>query len=224
MIRCNSENRRGHRPLAAAPPPGARPRGPWSAWQDEDLLVEYTREGTGEAFAELVHRYQRPLYTHLHKYLRDSGQVEDAFQATFLAVHLRRGEFDPRRRFRPWVYCIATTRAIDMFRRNRRHRRFSPDAWQAGHDPAAERQTLDDLPDARVQPPLTQLETTENGQRLRRVVDSLPARLRDVIVQVMLRGVAYQEAADLLKIPLGTVKSRLHEALLRLRKAPLATA
>ena len=67
------------------------------------------------------------------------------------------------------------------------------------------------------------METTEDRERLRRLVDSLPARLRDVLVLIMLRGCAYQEAADTLGIPLGTVKSRLHEALLRLRKTPVVT-
>jgi RNA polymerase sigma-70 factor (ECF subfamily) len=219
-----SESRRRHRTRTAGLPPAAREKSPWSAWQDEDLLVEYRREGTGEAFEELVHRYRRQLHVHLRRYLGDAGLVEDAFQATFLAVHLRRGEFDPQRRFRPWVYCIATTRAIDLSRRNRRHQRGGLDAWRHGHSPSAEGWFLEDLPDVRARPPWEQLQATENRQRLSRVVDSLPPRLSEVIVLVMLRGLAYQQAADALGIPLGTVKSRLHEALLRLRKTPLVTA
>lgn len=224
MTQCISDGHRGNRTRTAKLPRGAREKGPWSAWQDEDLLVEYTRKGTGEAFEELVHRYQRQLYTHLRRYLGDSGLVEDAFQATFLTVHLRRGEFDPRRRFQPWVYRIATTRAIDLFRRNRRHGGGSFDAWRRGHGPSAERRPLEDLPDARAVPPLEQLETTENRQRLRRLVDSLSARLRDVLVLIMYRGLAYQEAADMLGIPLGTVKSRLNQARLHLRRTVVAAA
>jgi RNA polymerase sigma-70 factor (ECF subfamily) len=68
------------------------------------------------------------------------------------------------------------------------------------------------------------LETTEDRQKLRRQVDSLPARLREVLVLVLLRGLAYQEAADMLGIPLGTVKSRLNQARLHLRRTVVAAA
>jgi RNA polymerase sigma-70 factor (ECF subfamily) len=218
MAPCLSEAGRGHHTCGAKRPLGARRESPWSTWPDEDLLVEYTRKETREAFEEIVQRYERPLYSYLRRYLGDTGLAEDAFQATFLAVHLRRREFDPRRRFRPWVYRIATTRAIDLFRHNRRHSRISLDAWRRGHDPGADGQPLDDLPDVRALPPSDRLEATEDRQRLRRLVDSLPARLRDVLVLTTQRGLAYQEAADTLGIPLGTVKSRLNQARLHLKK------
>jgi RNA polymerase sigma-70 factor (ECF subfamily) len=208
---------------AAWPPHDAREEGPWSAWRDEDLLLEYTRKGSGDAFAELVHRYQRPLYIHLRRYLGDAGLVEDALQATFLAVHLRRGQFDPRRRFRPWVYCIATTRAIDLYRRNRQPGGHSPGARRQGRSADAKGWSLEDLPDARAVPPLEQLEAGEDRQKLWRVVDALPPHLREVLVLIVFRGAAYQEAADTLEIPLGTVKSRMHEALRRLRETPRTT-
>jgi RNA polymerase sigma-70 factor (ECF subfamily) len=197
---------------------------PWLTWQDEDLLVEYARKGTHEAFEELVHRYERRLYTYLRRYLNDAGLAEDAFQATFLAVHLHRHEFDPQRRFRPWVYRIATTRAIDLLRRDRRHRLVSLDARRQGHDLTDDDQPLHDLLDEQALPPSHKLETSEKHQRLRLLVDSLPVRLRGVLDLVMFRGLAYQEAAKALGIPLGTVKSRLHNAILHLRKTLAAAA
>jgi len=224
MTRCRSEAGRGHPACGAKLPLAAGREPPWSKRPDEDLLVEYTRKGTRQAFEELVRRYERPLYSYLRRYLGDNGLAEDAFQATFLTVHLRRHEFDPRRQFRPWVYRIARTRAIDLFRQNRRHGRLILDARSRGHDPRADGRPLEDLPDVRALSPSDRLETSEDRERLRRLVDSLPARLRGVLVLVMLHGAAYQEAADTLGIPLGTVKSRLHEALLRLRKTPVAAA
>jgi RNA polymerase sigma-70 factor, ECF subfamily len=223
MTPCLSEAGSGHPPCGGMLPLGARRESPWSTWPDEELLVEYARKETREAFEELVHRYERPLYGHLRRYLGDSGLAEDAFQATFLAVHLRRHEFDPRRQFRPWVYRIATTRAIDLYRHNRRGSRLILDARRRGDDPGAQGRPLEDLPDARAPSPSDRLETREDRERLKRLVDSLPARLRGVLVLIALRGLAYQQAADALGIPMGTVKSRLHEALLRLRKTPLAT-
>jgi len=224
MAPCLSETGRGRHTCGAKRPLGTRRENPWSTWPDEDLLVEYTRKESREAFEELVHRYERPLYSYLCRYLGDTGLAEDAFQATFLAVHLRRRQFDPRRRFRPWVYRIATTRAIDLFRKNRRHSRIGLDAWRRGHDPGADGQPLEDLPDVRALPPSDRLEATEDRQKLRRLVDSLPARLRDVVVLTTQRGLACQEAADTLGIPVGTVKSRLNHARLHLRKTIVATA
>jgi RNA polymerase sigma-70 factor (ECF subfamily) len=204
------------RTSAAALPHGAGRQTRWSLRRDEDLLLEYARKETREPFEELVRRYERPLYAYLRRYLHDASLAEDAFQATFLEVHLRRHEFDPQRRFRPWVYRIATTRAIDLFRQRRRQCRVSLEGWPRNGADEEHGRPLEDLPDARALPPWAHLETSEDQQRLRLWIAALPARLRDVLVLILLRGLAYQEAADALGVPLGTVKSRLHEARLDL--------
>ena len=220
------ESKVGHgcRPSAAGLACGARHDIRWSTRPDEELLAEHARQGRREAFEELVHRYERPLYAYLCKYLRNASLAEDAFQAAWLEVHLRRREFDPRRRFRPWLYRIATTRAIDLFRRHRRHERNRVAARRWGEPGQEDGQFLEDLPDARASAPWAQLETAEDQVRLRSLIASLPARLRDVLVLILVRGLAYQEAADALGVPLGTVKSRLHEARLDLQKLRLVTS
>ena len=76
-------------------------------------------------FTELVSRYQRELYNYLRRFLADATLAEDVFQATFLQVHVKRDAFEQGRKFRPWLYTIATNQAIDAQRRNRRHRRLS---------------------------------------------------------------------------------------------------
>src|SRR4030067_475812 len=94
---------------------------------DELLLVQDRQTGDRELFAELVHRYERELFNYLRRYLGDTGMAEDAFQATFLQVHLKCEQFEAGRRFRPWLYTIATNQAIDAQRRNKRHRMVSLD-------------------------------------------------------------------------------------------------
>ncbi len=205
---------------AGSLPHGAGKESFWSTWSDEDLLVEYVRKATREAFEELVHRYERPLYNYLYRYLGDAGLAEDTFQATFLDVFLHCREFDPSRRFRPWVYCIANLRAIDLLRRNRRHKLVSLDA--RGTSGADDQPT--DLPDAKARTPLEELETSEIRQRFGQLIDSLPTRLRNVLVLVMLGGLQYHEAAEALGIPIGTVKSRIHSAVFRLRRILAAPA
>ena len=101
---CESRPRRHAGRRTAAPREKTKP---WSNCSDEDLLREYTQKATREAFEELVHRYERPLYSYLHGILGDANLAEDAFQAAFLEVYLHCRQFDPARRFRPWVYRIA---------------------------------------------------------------------------------------------------------------------
>ena len=91
-----------------------------SETSDEALLLRYRDTGDSEAFVELVHRYERELYSYLRRYLGDSAMAEDAFQRAFLQVHLKCEQFEEGRRFRPWLYAIATNQAIDLGRRNRR--------------------------------------------------------------------------------------------------------
>ena len=200
--------------------PRNRARLPANLRDDEELLAAYIEMGSREAFEELVRRYERELYGYLYRFLGDAQLAEDAFQATFLEVYLHCREFDPSRRFRPWVYRIATTRAIDLLRRNRRHRLLSLDA--RGPSWAGNRPT--DLPDAKARTPLELLETSEIRQRFRLLVDSLPTRLRNVLVLVMFGGLEYHEAAEALEIPIGTVKSRIHNAIFRLRRILVAPA
>jgi RNA polymerase sigma-70 factor, ECF subfamily len=197
--------------------PGVSASKPWPGQSDEQLLAEYAARETPAAFEELVRRYERPLYAYLRKRLGDANLAEDAFQATFLEVYRRRQQFDPARPVRAWVYRIAATRAIDLTRRNRRHKLISLDARPARDSDHDDPHMPANLPDHRAPSPPLQVEMAEDKQWLQRLVCSLPTRLRDVLVLIMLREHGYQEAADILRIPLGTVKSRMHEALRRLR-------
>ena len=197
--------------------------GSWSARPDEDLMSEYAEKGTREAFEELVHRYEREMCGYLRKYVRNAELAEDAFQAAFLQVHLKCRRFDPRRRFRPWLYRIATNLAIDLMRQNRRYEMVSLNAGTS--DPSSsEGPTHQDILSFREADPSEQLEAAEDRQRIRSVVNKFPTRLKGVLDLVMFQGLKYQEAADTLGIPLGSVKSRMHEAVVQLRRTFMAPA
>ena len=94
---------------------------------DEQLVARYRETGDRELFAQLVYRYERELYNYLRRYLNDAELAEDAFQATFLQVHLKCDQFDEGRKFRPWLYAVATNQAIDARRKVMRHRMVSLD-------------------------------------------------------------------------------------------------
>src|SRR3954467_7167208 len=94
---------------------------------DEELLLEYRMTGSSAVFETLVKRYERELYNYLRRFLSNQVLAEDAFQATFMQVHLKCHLFDDQRKVRPWLYTVATNQAIDIQRRNRRHRLVSLD-------------------------------------------------------------------------------------------------
>lgn len=190
---------------------------PSSEWTDEQLLLAYRGQGETWAFEELVHRYEGELYSYLRHYLGSAEMAEDAFQATFLQVHLKCSQFEPGRRVRPWLYTVATNQAIDAQRRNRRHRMASLDrrSTEAEHYDAG---PLADLLDGKERDPGDLSQSAEDGESVRQAVDRLPEPLRQAVVLVYYQGLKYREAAEALSIPVGTIKSRLHAAIGRLNQ------
>ena len=182
---------------------------------DESLIVQYRESGDRALYETLIARYEREIYNYLRRYIGDAELAEDAFQGTFLQVHLKCQQFDSSRRFRPWLYAIATNQAIDIQRRNKRHRMISMDRT-SGTD-SDERgggwsdNLVGDCPD-----PLLVASDQENSRWVHQSVDSLGESLKQVVHLVYYQGMKYREAAETLNIPVGTVKSRLHAAVGRL--------
>lgn len=184
---------------------------------DEELLLEYRATGTSQLFEALAKRYERELFNYLRRFLGNAAMAEDAFQATFLQVHLKCHMFDEGRKVRPWLYTVATNQAIDLQRRNRRHRLVSLDRPnRSQHD---ELGALVDLLSTGELDPSEQLDRQERIEWVRKAVAGLPEQLRTAVSLVYFRGLKYREAADQLSVPVGTVKSRLHSAIKRLAQA-----
>src|SRR6476469_3756959 len=171
---------------------------------DEELLLEYRVTGSAPLFEALVKRYERELYNYLRRFLGSQVMAEDAFQATFVQVHLKCHLYDADRKVRPWLYTVATNQAIDIQRRNRRHRLVSLDRPnRVQHD---ELGSLVDVLSGREGEPVSDLETGERKEWIRRAVAALPEQLRSAVKLVYFRGMKYREAADELEVPVGTVK------------------
>jgi RNA polymerase sigma-70 factor, ECF subfamily len=186
-------------------------------WTDEELLLEYRVTGRPAVFETLVKRYERELYNYLRRFLSNQVLAEDAFQATFMQVHLKCHLYDDSRKVRPWLYTVATNQAIDIQRRNRRHRLVSLDRPnRVQHD---ELGSLVDVLSGREGEPSNDFETGERKEWIRKAVAALPDQLQSAVKLVYFRGMKYREAADELEVPVGTVKSRLHSAVKRLGQA-----
>lgn len=184
---------------------------------DEELLALF-KQGTTEAFGALVRRYEGQLYGYLRRYLNDRELADDVFQNTFLQVYTKIHQYASDRPVRPWLYAIATNQAIDALRRQGRHPSIRLHAEVEDADETDLPQLLT-LVECRESGPLDQLQAEERRQLVRNAVDKLPDFLRQVVILAYYQGLKYKDVADIMDIPVGTVKSRLHTALCRLQEA-----
>jgi RNA polymerase sigma-70 factor (ECF subfamily) len=189
-----------------------------SQLSDEELMNRYREEGQAAYFSELVQRYERELYRYLARYLGDPSAAEDVFQNTFLQVHLKRGLFENGRPFRPWLYAIATHQAVDALRKAGRHPTVSLDQRVSSSRSESEAGNLIDLLVSNDDGPLAELEESERQQWVRDCIAKLPEALRQTLILAYHQDLKYREIAEVLGIPVGTVKSRLHAALEKLEQ------
>ncbi len=184
---------------------------------DEELLTRF-RAGQAEAFEGLVRRYERELYGYLRRYVGDPGLAEDVFQNTFLQLYQKIDQYEAGRPVRPWLYTIATHQAIDAMRRAGRRPAVSLDQVRDS-DAEGELHSLLDLMESGGPDALERLQGMERRDYVRAAVDSLSEHLRGVVILAYYQGLKYREIAEVLGIPVGTVKSRLHAALGKLQEA-----
>jgi RNA polymerase sigma-70 factor (ECF subfamily) len=176
---------------------------------DEQLLADY-REGDRNAFTQLMSRYQRELYHFLVRFLGDRAAAEDVFQETFLQVHQSAEQFDPQRRFRPWLFTIAANKARDLIRSQAR-RPTNP--LQASISPGDEESgEFIDLMQSVNAVPSESLEREELQKQVQTTVTAMPEHLREILLLSYFHQFPYKQISEILDIPLGTVKSRLHAA------------
>lgn len=185
---------------------------------DESLMSRYRDDGQETVFTELVRRYERELFRYLARYLGDNTLAEDVFQNTFLQIHLKRGLYEDGRPFRPWLYAIATHQAVDALRKAGRHPTISLDQKVTPAQRESEAGSLLDLLVTDGVGPLAELQEQERQQWVRESVERLPDLLRQTLILAYHQDLKYREIADILKIPVGTVKSRLHAALAKLQE------
>jgi RNA polymerase sigma-70 factor (ECF subfamily) len=207
----------GPLPLAERKLSSRRSTGATSSLTDEELMQRYRDEGDQSTFTELVRRYQPGLTGFLRRFVRDAAAAEDLFQMTFEHLHDRRRDYEAGRPLRPWLYSIATHLAIDWLRNAARHPAVSLDRPLDNHDADRPPRALVDLLPNRIPTPSLLAEGHESGDWTRHAVDALPEHLRATLLLIYYQGLKYTEAAEMLGIPVGTVKSRVHQALQRLR-------
>lgn len=185
-----------------------------TAQTDEELASAFAKEGCRDSFEQLVLRYEHEIYNYLRRYLGNHALAEDAFQTTFVRVFQKVEQFDLSRKFRPWLYGIATHQAIDLKRRNKRRIHKSLDIPTSGAESRESTQAAN-IPDYR-QSNEDPIEQHELRARIEAAIEEVGEPGKSALVLVYLQGLPYRDAAEILDVPVGTVKSRVHAAIRKL--------
>jgi len=175
---------------------------------DEQLLADHL-DGNPDAFRQLVTRYHREVFQFVYRFTHSKAAAEDVAQDAFTQVHLSAATFDPDRKFKPWLFTIAANKARDSLRSRSRRKEVSLDA-QMGSDDRG--QSFVDLIADEGPTPESNLDEADQRRIVRQVVEQMPENLSEVLILAYFNGFPYKQIAEILSIPLGTVKSRLHSA------------
>ena len=182
---------------------------------DSELLDRYC-EGDEGAFKEIVDRYKNGLHAFLRKFLNRHELVEDVFQETFLQLYASRASFDRSRPLRPWLFTIAANKAKDALRKAQRTAAVSIGTLAQTDEMSFEEVlnilTQDD------EAPIHTLQRQETAAHVKQIIATLPDALREILILAYFNQFSYKQIAEILSIPIGTVKSRLHTAVARFAK------
>ena len=182
---------------------------------DAELFALYAA-GEETAFREIVSRYKNGLYVFLRNFLNRQDMVEDVFQETFLQLFTSRDSFDTSRPLRPWLFTIAANKAKDALRKQQRTAATLigaiADSQEMSFDGVLNALTSDSTM------PYEELEDGEIALQVRQVIADMPENLREILILAYFNKFSYKQMAQILSIPIGTVKSRLHTAVGRFAK------
>jgi len=169
-------------------------------------LIRRSLTGDQRACRDLVRRYQRQVYSVLLRVVRRSEDAEDLTQETFVRMFRALDRYDPERPFTAWLFTIATRIGIDHLRR----RRIQTMSLTVSEPGSTEEHTLDvEDPGLKPDEVASYAEEARNAQDL---IDSLPEHYRIVVLLRHQQDLSYEEIAEALNLPLGTVKARIHRA------------
>jgi len=180
---------------------------------DDDLIRAF-RTGDGSAMEALFGRYRRAVFGWLLRMSQDEGEAEDLHQEVWLKI-IRGIDGYSSGSFRAWLWRVVRNAAADRARKHVAEPILDAPVEEGG-DAAA---FVDQVPDDMVVSALTRLEEEERRAAVREAVDGLSRRLKEVVLLRLNGELKFQEIADILGLPIGTVLGRMNLALAKLRQA-----
>lgn len=174
----------------------------------DHALIEAAKGGDEAAFAEIIRRYKNPITNFLYRFLNDYEEAVDLAQETFVRVYFAIERYHTDYAFSTYIYRIATNLAISEIRRRKRRRLVSlTGLFQSGNEEARDFEPPDEKPLA-----VDSLIEDERAKIIARAIATLPEKYRAPIVLRDVEGKAYEEVASILRLGLGTTKSRISRA------------
>jgi RNA polymerase sigma-70 factor (ECF subfamily) len=172
---------------------------------DDNTLIDATLAGDSEAFGLLVRKYQNRLFTTVTHMVGSADAARDIVQDVFVQAFLKLDTFKRASAFYTWLYRIAFNTCVSHRRRQRPMRSVDRDREMAGEEPV-------DL-----SPPTDPIEQQETAAQVQRALAQLSDEHRRILVLREVEGCSYDELAEILSVPVGTIRSRLHRARMQLR-------
>jgi RNA polymerase sigma-70 factor (ECF subfamily) len=182
----------------------------------DQAVVEQARAGHERAYRELVRRYERPVFSLIYRMVRDRERAEDLTQETFVKVLNALDSYRAEYKFSSWIFKIANNAAIDQLRRKQLDTLSldgAPDAVTAERQEGTSLQLAD-----AGESPLEELQARELGGQIEEAIAKLRPEYRSCILLRHVEGYPYEEIAEMLDLPLGTVKTYIHRARSQLRE------
>lgn len=181
---------------------------------DQEVVLE-ARQGREAAYRELIRRYERPVFSLIYRMVRNREQAEDLSQETFVKVLNAIESYRPEFKFSSWVFKIANNAAIDHLRR-RELDTLSLDGSPHAETADAVEATALQIGDSS-ESPLEEVEARELGGSIEAGISMLRPEYRTCILLRHVEGRSYEEIAEVMNLPLGTVKTYIHRARNELR-------
>jgi len=189
---------------------GTRPLATDYSAQDDRALAALAAQGREGAFRELLQRYERPVFSLVFRMVRDRALAEDLAQEAFIRAFNAISSYDPTYKFSSWLFKIANNHAIDHLRKRKLdtvsiHGSPSASSAEEVSRTSITLESTEEAPDAYV-------ESRELGGIMEEAIGRLRPEYRSVILLRHVEGYAYEEIAEAMELPLGTVKTYLHRA------------
>ena len=182
---------------------------------EEELLIKRAAEGDREAFGELVRLYERLVYNTVKARVGNETDALDISQDTFIKIWRSVGKYRGDCRFATWVYRICVNTCIDFLR----HSKFTvTEAYPTYTDKDGDENYAELADESTTSDPQRAAERNETSVMVRRAISMLPNEQREVIILRDLEGYSYDDISDMLGLEIGTVKSRINRARLKLRE------
>ena len=174
-------------------------------------LMQKIRDGNIPAFDTLVKRWEHRLYNVVYKIIGDPETTRDICQDVFLQVYQSSRKYRPYAQFETWLYRIAINRSINELKKRKRYQTYS-----LTDDYEDEKKPFDDLIDPEPQPDEI-AQQNEINSCVQNALENIPTEQRIIVILRHYEGLKFQQIAEILNCPLGTVKSRMYLAMDQLR-------